>query len=60
MRKALLTGLLMVVVILSACSNNSSAPASEEEAQETVQNFYDKMSQFDEKGKSSWIISTLL
>lgn len=53
MRKALLTGLLMVVVILSACSNNSSAPASEEEAQETVQNFYDKMSQFDEKGKSS-------
>ncbi|WP_438492250.1 hypothetical protein [Paenibacillus sp. IHBB 3054] len=53
MRKALLTGLLMVVVILSACSNNSSAPASEEEAQETVQNFYDKMSKFDEKGKSS-------
>ncbi|MNI59181.1 hypothetical protein D3C73_1143300 [compost metagenome] len=54
MRKTLLTVLLMMVVILSACSNNnSSAPASEEDVQETVQNFYNEMSKFDEMGKSS-------
>lgn len=53
MRNALLAGLLVVVVLLSACSNNSSAPASEEDVQETVQNFYNEMSKFDQMGKSS-------
>ncbi|WP_342562347.1 hypothetical protein NST84_22405 [Paenibacillus sp. FSL R7-0345] len=53
MKKALLTTLLLMVMILSACSNNSSAPASEEEVQETVQNFYNEMTKFDEMGKSS-------
>lgn len=53
MRKTLLTVLLIMVVVLSACSNDSSAPASEEEVQETVQNFYNEMSKFDEMGKSS-------
>ncbi|MNC22968.1 hypothetical protein D3C75_709770 [compost metagenome] len=53
MRKTLLTILLMLVFVLSACSNDSSAPASEEEVQETVQNFYNEMSKFDEMGKSS-------
>ncbi|MGN7761269.1 hypothetical protein [Paenibacillus sp. 22594] len=53
MRQALLAVLLMVVVVLSACSNNNSAPASHEEVQEKVQSFYNEMSKFDEKGKSS-------
>ncbi|UQZ32841.1 hypothetical protein C2I18_04260 [Paenibacillus sp. PK3_47] len=53
MRKTLLTGLLLMVVILSACSNNSAAPATEEEVQETVLNFYNEMSKYDEMGKSS-------
>lgn len=53
MKRTLLTGLLLMVVILSACSNNSAAPATEEEVQETVLNFYNEMSKFDEMGKSS-------
>lgn len=42
-----------MAVILSACSNNSAAPATEEEVQQTVLNFYNEMSKFDEMGKSS-------
>lgn len=54
MRRTLLTGIIMiVVVILSACSSNSAEPASEEVIQDTVQNFYNEMSKFDEMGKSS-------
>ncbi|MDF9843614.1 MULTISPECIES: hypothetical protein [unclassified Paenibacillus] len=53
MKKALLITVLLMVMILNACSNNSSAPASEEEVQETVQNFYNEMTKFDEMGKSS-------
>ena len=53
MRQALLAGLLMFVVVLSACSNNSAEPASQEVVQETVQNFYNEISKFDEMGKSS-------
>ncbi|AIQ54129.1 hypothetical protein [Paenibacillus sp. FSL R7-0331] len=53
MKKTLYTIVLMMVMILSACSNNSSAPASEEEVQETVLNFYNEMSKFDEMGRSS-------
>lgn len=53
MRQALLAGLLMFVVVLSACSNNSAEPVSQEVVQETVQNFYNEFSKFDEMGKSS-------
>jgi hypothetical protein len=53
MRRILLAGLLMIVAVLSACSNNSAEPASQEVVQNTVQNFYDEMSKFDEMGKSS-------
>ncbi|MBY0012635.1 hypothetical protein [Paenibacillus typhae] len=53
MKKALLITVLLMGMILSACSNNSSAPASEEEVQETVQNFYNEMTKFDEMGKTS-------
>jgi hypothetical protein len=43
----------MAVVVLSACSNNSAEPASQEVVQDTVMNFYNEISKFDEMGKSS-------
>ncbi|WNS43884.1 hypothetical protein [Paenibacillus sp. MMS20-IR301] len=53
MRRTLLAGLIVIVAILSACSNNSAEPASQEVVQDTVQNFYNEMSKFDQMGKSS-------
>ncbi|WP_238655900.1 hypothetical protein [Paenibacillus piscarius] len=53
MRQALLAGVLFVVMILSACGNNSAEPASPEEVQDTVLNFYNEMTRFDEMGKTS-------
>lgn len=53
MRRALQAGVLLAVLVLSACGNNSAEPASHEEVQDTVLNFYNEMSRFDEMGKTS-------
>lgn len=55
MKKVLLVGLLMSMMIVSAaCGNNSaSEPATQDEIQESVQEFYNHMSELDERGKTS-------
>ncbi|WP_151735798.1 hypothetical protein [Paenibacillus tengchongensis] len=55
MRSILLTGMLLIGMVLSACGNgnNNAAPATEEEVQETVQQFYNEMSKFDQLGKDA-------
>ncbi|WP_150266179.1 hypothetical protein [Paenibacillus tepidiphilus] len=55
MRTIILTGMLLMGIFLSACGNgnNDAAPPTEAEVQETVQNFYNEMSKFDQLGKDA-------
>ncbi|MBT2293441.1 hypothetical protein J7E73_30985 [Paenibacillus albidus] len=56
MKHMVRTGMVMAFILISACSGKnlaSTVPGSEEEVQESVQNFYNQMSEFEQLGKSS-------